>query len=362
MAEKNKLKEALSILEKENGISKEEMLESIETALITACKKNYDIEQNNKVIFNEKKGTLQLFAQKEVVEAVENDNLQITLENARKIDNIYNIGDICNIEVIPKDFNRITAQTAKQVIVQKIRDSNKNKIYNKYKSYEKEIVTALIQRIDFERKNVILAIDGLQAILPSNEQIPGENYTVNEKIKVYILELSKNSKGIQALASRGNIEFVVRLFEETITEIYDGVVKIEAVSREPGQRSKVALSSTNENVDPIGSCIGENGLKINSIINELNGEKIDLIKHDKEPEKFIVSALSPSKPIGIEVDEVEKSAKVVVKDEFLSLAIGKRGQNVRLAVKLTGYKIDIKSQTQAIEENYIDNESYLENE
>ncbi len=357
--EKYNLIDALEILEKENEIPRAEMLEAIESALVTACKKNHDIDQNNKVVFNNQTGELQLFAQKQVVEESMNDNIEISLKDAKKINPQYEIGDICSIEIITKDFNRITAQTAKQVIMQKIRDSRKNSLYEKYKNYEKEIVTAVIQRIDYERKNVLLSINGLQAILPQNEQIAGERYNVNDRIKVYILEINKNSKGLQGLASRINIEFVIRLFEERIPEIHDGIVVIEAISREAGQRSKIALTSKDENVEVIGSCIGENGLKINDIIRELNGEKIDLIKYSSDSREFITSSLNPCKPIGIEVDEQLKTAKVVVNDEHLSLAIGKKGQNVRLAVKLTGYKIDIKSKTQALEEDYISEECYF---
>lgn len=349
--------DALNILEQEKGISKEIVLEAIETSLLTATKKNFDIDQESRVTFDRETGKIQLFVKKEVVEEVFDDNTEISLEVAREKNPTYEIGDIIEQEVIPKDFDRITAQTAKQVITQKLRAEERNILFEKFSNMEKELVTGVIKR--FDRKNVVMTINDMEAIMLQQEQIINERYTINDKIKVYIVEIKQTPKGVNAFVSRKNPKFVVRLFEEKIPEIHDGTVDIKSVSREAGQRTKLAIFSNDKNVDAISACIGLNGMKINSIIQELNGEKIDLIYWSEDKREFISSALSPCKVLGVEMCEDEEVAKVVVPDDQLSLAIGKEGQNVRLAVKLTGIKIDIKNESVARDTDFIKEESYF---
>ncbi len=352
--------EALNILESEKGISKEIVLEAIESSLLTATRKNFDIDQESRVAFDQETGKIQLFVKKEVVEEVFDENTEISLEDAKEKNPIYEIGDIVEEEVVPKNFDRITAQTAKQVITQKLREEERNILYDKFVNMEKELVTGTVKR--FDKKNVILTINGMEAILSQQEQIFKEKYTINDKIKVYISEIKQTPKGINAFVSRKDPRFVVRLFEEKVTEIHDGVVEVKSVSREAGQRTKIAVHSNDPNVDAISACIGEKGVKINSIIKELNGEKIDLIYWSEDVRQFVSAALSPCKVLGVEVSEEENVAKAVVPDDQLSLAIGKEGQNVRLAVKLANMKIDIKNESAAIEIGFINEESYFENE
>ncbi len=349
---------ALEILENEKGIDRNVILEAIETSLITATKKSFDIDQESRVAIDYETGKIQLFVKKLVVEEVYDDNTEISLEAARLKNPNFELDDIVEEEVIPNDFDRITAQTAKQVITQKIRSVERTILYDKFVNLEKELVTATIQR--FDKRNVILSINEMEGILLQSEQIINEKYKINDKIKVYIMEIKQSPKGIHAIVSRKNEQFVARLFEEKITEIHDGIIEIKSVSREAGNRAKIAVFSKDENVDAIGSCVGVNGMKINSIISELNGEKIDLIKWNEDERAFIAAALSPCKVIGVELTE-EGVAKVVVPDDQLSLAIGKEGQNVRLAVRLTNKKIDIKNETTARETNFISEDSYFKN-
>ncbi|HHW67396.1 MAG: transcription termination/antitermination protein NusA [Epulopiscium sp.] len=336
---------ALEQLAKEKGIDKELLIEAIETSLVSACKKNFGTSQNIKVIIDRENGDVSVYAQKAVVEEVENDALEISLEDARKIKVTYEVGDIVDIEVTPKNFGRIAAQTAKQVVVQRIREAEREIIYNQYITKEKDIITGIIQRK--ERKNVIINLGKTEAILPPNEQIPGEEYNFNSRIKVYVLEVKQTTKGPQINVSRTHPELVKRLFEQEVPEVYEGIVEIKSISREAGSRTKMAVYSKDPEVDPVGACVGQNGQRVNVIVNELRGEKIDIIQWSEDPKEYIAAALSPSKVLEVSVNEEDKSAKVIVPDYQLSLAIGKEGQNARLAAKLTGWRIDIKSESQA---------------
>ncbi len=349
--------EALEILENDKGISREVVLEAIETSLLTATRKNFELDQESRVAIDYETGKIQLFVKKEIVEEVFDENTEVSLEYAREKNPNYEIGDIIEEEVVPKNFDRITAQTAKQVITQKLRTEERNILYEKFVTMEKELVTGVVKR--FDKRNVILTINDMEAVLLQQEQIINEKYTINDKIKVYIVEIKQTPKGVNAFVSRKDPKFVVRLFEEKVTEIHDGIIEIKSISREAGQRTKLALKSNDENIDAISACIGTNSIKINSIIKELNGEKIDLIYWSEDVRDFIASSLSPCKVLGVEVSEEDDVAKVVVPDDQLSLAIGKEGQNVRLAVKLANRKIDIKSESVAKELNFIKEESYF---
>ena len=336
---------ALDELEKEKGIKKEVILESIETALVTAYKRNFDSEENVKITMDDKTGEIHVYAEKEVVETVTNPNLQINLEDARKINKILKIGDIAEIEIIPKNFGRIAAQTAKQVIVQKIREESRNVLFEAFNERKGEIVSGLVQKSD--GGVIILDLGKLEGIMTVREQIPTEKYHVNDKIRAYVLDVERGSKGApQVLVSRACPDFVRKLFELEIPEIYEGVIEIKSVSRDPGSRSKIAVYSPNENIDPVGSCVGQKGIRIQNIINELNGEKIDVIEWNADPAIYISSALLPAQVMAVDIHEDEKFAQVIVPDDQLSLAIGKAGQNARLAAKLTSWKIDIKSESQ----------------
>ena len=336
---------AMEELEKERGISKSYLLESLETALITAYKRNFDSAENVKVIINEENGDIQLFAQKEVVEDVQDEMQQISLEEAKKYDKKAEMGNIINIEIIPKNFGRIAAQTAKQVILQKVREAERNIIFTEYNDRKGEIVSGIVQKN--EKGTVILDLGKLEGIMPYKDQIPTETYKVNDKVKAYVVGVEKGLKGApQVFVSRSNPEFVRKLFEFEIPEIYEGLIEIKSVSRDAGSRSKVAVYSTNEDIDPVGSCVGQKGIRIQNIINELKGEKIDVIEWSEDPATFISSALLPAEVMAVDIKEEEKFAQVIVPDNQLSLAIGKSGQNARLAAKLTNWKIDIKSESQ----------------
>ncbi|PKM96073.1 MAG: transcription termination/antitermination protein NusA [Firmicutes bacterium HGW-Firmicutes-1] len=342
---------ALNQIEKEKGISKDILIEAIENSLITACKNNYGTSQNIKVNIDREKGDVVVYAEKEVVETVEDPHLTISLEKAKEIDKAYEIGDIVNIEVTPKNFGRIAAGKAKQVVVQKIREAERDVLFNQYITKEKEIVTGIIQRE--VKGSVVVNLGKIDAMLVDKEQVPGEVYPPNERLKVYVIEVKESTKGPKIYVSRTHPELIKRLFEQEVPEVHDGVVEIKSISREAGSRTKIAVHSNNSNVDPVGSCVGHNGARVGIIVHELKGEKIDIVPWSEDPAKFISAALSPSKVVKVAVDIKVKSAKVVVPDYQLSLAIGKEGQNARLAAKLTGYKIDIKSETQAKETNFI---------
>ena len=339
---------AMEDLEKERGISKDYLLESIETALVTAYKRNFDTDENVKVAMDDETGEVHVYAEKDVVENaedVEDVNIQITLDDARQIDSKLQVGDKALVEIVPKNFGRIAAGTAKQVIVQKIREASRNFLFDEFNERKGEIVSGLIQKA--EGGSVVLDLGKLEGIMPVKEQIPTETYKVNDKIRAYILNVERGLKGApQVLVSRAHPDFVRKLFELEIPEIYEGVIEIKSVSRDPGNRSKVAVYSPNENIDPVGSCVGQKGIRIQNIINELNGEKIDVIEWSKDPSIYISAALLPAQVMAVDINEEEKFAQVIVPNDQLSLAIGKSGQNVRLAARLTNWKIDIKSEAQ----------------
>ena len=336
---------ALEELEKEKGIKKEYVIESIETALVTAYKRNFDSAENVKVVMDNVTGASHLYSVKEVVETVEDSKLQISLEDAKKISKKIKVGETVDIELAPKNFGRIAAQTAKQVIIQKLREAEREVLYTQYSDRKGEIVSGIVQKAD--GSVVVLDLGKLEGIMPLKEQIPTEKYRVNDKIRGYVSDVLKGTKGApQVLVSRAAGDFVRKLFEFEIPEIYEGLIEIKSVSRDPGKRCKVAVYSTNQDIDPVGSCVGQKGIRIQNIINELNGEKIDVIEWDEDPAIFISSALLPAKVMAVDVKEEEKFAQVIVPDDQLSLAIGKSGQNARLAAKLTNWKIDIKSESQ----------------
>ena len=339
---------AIQELEKEKGIKKDYLLDSIESALLTAYRRNYNSQENVKVVVDRETGASHLYAVKEVVEHAENPILQISLEEARKIDKEAQIGSTVDVELVPKNFGRIAAQTAKQVIIQKLREAEREIIYNEYNERKGEIVSGIIQKAD--PNIVVMDLGKVEGVMPAKEQIPTEKYHVNDKIKGYILDVEKGAKGVpQVIISRACPEFVKKLFEFEIPEIYEGVIEIKAVSRDAGSRSKVAVYSPNENIDPVGSCVGQKGVRIQNIINELNGEKIDVIEWNADLSIYISSALLPAQVMAVDIDEENRIAQVIVPDDQLSLAIGKSGQNARLAAKLTGlsdWRIDIKSETQ----------------
>lgn len=336
---------ALEELEKEKGIKKEYLLEAIETALVTAYKRNFDSLENVKVSMDEKTGATHIYALKEVKRTPENENLEISLKDAHKINKDLKSGDTVEIEIVPKNFGRIAAQTAKQVIVQKLREAERDIVFSEFNDRKGEIVSGLIQKAD--KNIVVMDLGKLEGIMPTKEQIPTEHYKVNDKIKGYVLSVERGQKGApQVTVSRSNPDFVRKLLEFEIPEIYEGVIEIKSVSRDPGYRSKVAVYSPDPNIDPVGSCVGQKGVRIQNIINELNGEKIDVIEWNEDPSIFIASALMPSTILAVDLKEEEKFAQVIVPDDQLSLAIGRAGQNVRLAAKLTGWKIDIKSESQ----------------
>lgn len=336
--------EALEQIGKEKGITTDILLEAIEAALISAYKKNYGTSQNVRVNIDRDTGEVKVFTLKNVVENVENDLLEISPEEAKKYNPSCRINDIVEIEVTPKKFGRIAAQTAKQVVVQRIREAERDVIYEEFSGRESDIVTGMIQRID--KKIVYIDLGKIEAILMPAEQTIGEEYTQGKRIKTYILEVRKTTKGPQIYVSRTHPGLVKRLFELEVPEIHDGVVEIKAIARESGSRTKIAVHSRDENVDPVGSCVGPKGIRVQAVVEELSGEKIDIIKWSKDYEQYIANSLSPAKVVSVNINEAEKIANVVVDDHQLSLAIGKEGQNARLAAKLTGWKIDIKSTSQ----------------
>ena len=332
-------------------IVKEIIFEAIETSLVSACKKNYGSGQNVKVVIDRESGVVSVYAQKDVVEDVEDPVTQISLEDAKKQDEKYQIGDVCSIEVTPKNFGRISAQTAKQVVVQKFREAEREILYNQYISKEKDIVTGIVQRK--ERKNVIIQLGKIDAVLAPAEQIPGEEYNFGDRLKVYVLEVKQTTKGPQIFVSRTHPELVKRLFEQEVPEVFDGTVEIKSIAREAGSRTKMAVYSKIPNVDAVGACVGPNGCRVNIVVSELKDEKIDIITWDEDPKKFIAAALSPSKVVAVALSKEEQSARIIVPDHQLSLAIGKEGQNARLSAKLTGWRIDIRSESQAAGTDFI---------
>ena len=341
------LLEAMEVLEKEKNISKETLLEAIENSLLTACKNHFGKADNVRVNINPDTCDFAVYMEKEVVETPEDDQLQISLVDAKMMNPKYEVGDTVQIPLDSKKFGRIATQNAKNVILQKIREEERTSLYKEYYMKEKDVMTGIVQRM--LGKNVSINLGRVDAILNESEQVKGETFRPTERVKVYILEVKDTPKGPRISVSRTHPDLVKRLFESEVAEVRDGTVEIKAIAREAGSRSKIAVMSNDPNVDPVGACVGLNGSRVNSIVNELRGEKIDIINWDENPAYLIENALSPAKVIFVVADEEEREAQVIVPDYQLSLAIGKEGQNARLAARLTGFKIDIKSETQARE-------------
>ena len=341
------LLEAMEVLEKEKNISKETLLEAIENSLLTACKNHFGKADNVRVNINPDTCDFAVYMEKEVVETPEDDQLQISLVDAKMMNPKYEVGDTVQIPLDSKKFGRIATQNAKNVILQKIREEERKAVFDQYFEKEKDIVTGIVQR--YVGKNVSINLGKADAMLTENEQVKGEVFKPTERIKLYVVEVKNTTKGPKILVSRTHPELVKRLFESEVAEVREGIVEIKAIAREAGSRTKIAVWSNDPDVDPVGACVGMNGARVNAIVGELRGEKIDIITWNENPAMMIENALSPAKVISVIADAEEKSAKVVVPDYQLSLAIGKEGQNARLAAKLTGYKIDIKSESQAAE-------------
>ncbi len=361
--------QAIEDLEKERHISKDILIEAIESALVSAYKKNYGTSQNVRVDINEETGDINVYMRMDVVEELEDELTQLSLEEAREIDPRYEVGDIVEYQVTPRDFGRIAAQTAKQVVVQRIREAERGMIFDDFITRQGEIVTGTVQRVSNE--TLFVNIGKTEGILSANEQVPGERYQVNDRLKVYIMDVKKTNKGPQVFLSRSHPGLVKRLFELEVPEIEDGTVEIRGIAREAGSRTKMAVYTEFENVDPVGSCVGTRGARVQAIVDELHGEKIDIIPWSEDPEQLIANVLSPAKVEKVIIDEGdEKIATVVVPDYQLSLAIGKEGQNVRLAARVSGWKIDIKSHTQyfgsedfvEVEDDFEDNQAGSEEE
>lgn len=350
--------EAFREVGREKGIAPEVLFDAIEAALISAYKRNFNSAQNVRVSLDRLTGSYHVYAIKTIVETVENEVTEISLAEARQIKYEYEVGDILEIEVTPANFGRIAAQTAKQVVVQRIREAERGIIYEEFSNRESDIITGIVQRV--EAKNVFIDLGKTEAVLAPSEQIMGEEYNHGDRIKAYIIEVKKTSKGPQILVSRTHPGLLKRLFELEVPEIHEGIVEIKSVAREPGMRSKIAVFSKDESVDPVGSCVGHKGLRVQAIVDELRNEKIDIVKWNADSAKYIANALSPAKVVSVAVNEAEKISRVVVPDYQLSLAIGKEGQNARLAAKLTGWKIDIKSETQAADEVLDENMNVVE--
>ena len=350
--------EALKELGREKGIAPEILFDAIEAALISAYKRNFGSAQNVRVTLNRDTGSYHVYAIKTVVEEVENDVTEISLSQARAIRPEYEVDDVIEIEVTPANFGRIAAQTAKQVVVQRVREAERGIIYEEFMSRESDIITGLVQRV--ENRNVFIDLGKTEAVLTPAEQIPTETYNHGDRIKAYIVEVKKTNKGPQVVVSRTHPGLLKRLFELEVPEIQDGTVEIKSVARESGMRSKIAVYSKDENVDPVGSCVGQKGMRVQAIVDELGSEKIDIVKWNEDSAKYIANALSPAKVVSVAVNEEEKISRVVVPDYQISLAIGKEGQNARLAAKLTGWKIDIKSESQAAEEVLDENMNEVE--
>ncbi|MDE7309336.1 MAG: transcription termination factor NusA [Lachnospiraceae bacterium] len=339
------LMEALNVLEREKDISKDVILEAIENSLLTAYKVHYGKSDNVTINIDHQTGDYKILAAKQVVEVVEDRATQISLEDAWKISKKYQLDDVVSVEVKSKEFGRIATQNAKNIITQKIREEERRVLFDKYYGKEKDVVTGIVQRIN--DRNISINLGKVDAILNESEQVPGERLMPNDRIKLYVTEVKDTSRGPKILVSRTHPELVKRLFEAEVSEVKDGTVEIMGISREAGSRSKISVRSNDSNVDPVGACVGLNGTRVNAIVNELRGEKIDIVNWNENPAVLIENALSPAKVVSVIANDEEKTARVVVPDYQLSLAIGKEGQNARLAARLTGFKIDIKSESQA---------------
>lgn len=356
----SELFDAINYLEKDKGIEKAVLLEALEAALISAYKKNYQSTNNVEVKFDEEKGTMEIHAHKTVVEEVENEQEQISLDEARELNLNYNIDDIVEVEVTPKDFGRIAAQAAKQVVTQRVREAERGVIFSEYVDREEDVMTGIIQKVD--PNFVYVDLGKIEAKLAKTEQIDTEDYHVHGRLKVFVTKVENTNKGPQIYISRSHPGLLKRLFEMEVPEIYDGVVEVKSISREAGDRSKISVHAEDEDVDAVGACVGPKGQRVQAVVDELNNEKIDIVEWSEDPVVYVSNALSPSKVMKVLVDEENKATTVIVPDYQLSLAIGKRGQNARLAAKLTGWKIDIKSETVAREEGLLDDEPIEINE
>lgn len=338
--------EAFATLENEKGIKQEIIVDAIKAALVAAYKKNYNQAQNVEVDFDERKGNFKVMAIKTVVDEVQDARLEVSLKETLEINKAYEVGDEIKFEVTPKDFGRISAQTAKQVIMQRLREAERNHIVSEYSQYQDELVTGVVERHD--NRFVYVMIDKVEAVMPRGDQMPNEVYNPQDKIRVLVTKVGNDTKGAQIVVSRTAPDMVKRLFEQEVPEVYDGTVQIVSVAREAGDRTKIAVKSDDPNIDPVGTCVGPKGARVQNVVNELGGENIDIVKYEDDPADFIANALNPAEVIAAQFgeDEDEKSALVIVPDYQLSLAIGKKGQNVRLAARLTGYKIDIRPESQ----------------
>ena len=351
--------EAFATLEKTKGIKQDVIVDAIKAALVAAYKKNYNQAQNVEVDFDERKGDFKVMAVKTVVDEVQDDRLEVSLKDALAINRAYEVGDEIRFEVTPKNFGRIAAQTAKQVIMQRLREAERNHIIDEYSQYEDELVTGTVERRD--NRFVYVKIGNVEAVMPHHDQMPNEVYNPQDQIRVLVTHVGSDSKGAQITVSRTAPDMVKRLFEQEVPEIYDGTVEIVSIAREAGDRTKMAVKSNDPNIDPVGTCVGQKGARVQNVVNELGGENIDIVKYEEDPSDFIANALNPAEVIAVQFgdDEDEKSALVIVPDYQLSLAIGKKGQNVRLAARLTGYKIDIRpeSEVEFVDENSSDSDS-----
>ena len=344
----------MDYLEKEKSIPREILIETIEAALLTAYKKNYTQHKNVKVDLNLTNGSYRVISRKDVVEEVEDETAEVDLDTARTINPAYEIGDPYDEDVTPKDFNRVGAQAAKQAVMQRLRDAERGILYEEFVDKEDEVMTGLIDRVD--HRFVYIQLGRTDAVLSESERIPNEVYRPNERLKVYVNKVEQTTKGPQIFVSRTHPNLIKRLFEKEVPEIYDGTVEIMSVAREAGERSKISVHAENTDVDAVGSCVGAKGARVEAVVNELSGEKIDIVLWDTDPRVFVRNALSPSQVVEVQVDEENQSTVVIVPDNQLSLAIGKKGQNARLAAKLTGWKIDIKSESDAVEEGLVEEE------
>ena len=336
---------ALDALEQEKGVKKEIVIEALEAALVSAYKRNYGQAQNVEVEFDQKKGNIHVYAVKEVTEEVFDSRLEVSYQDALEINKAYEVGDTIRFEVTPKDFGRIAAQTAKQVIMQRVREAERSIIYNEYSQYENEIMQGVVERRD--NKFIYVNLGKIEAVLSKQDQIPNEEYQAHDRIKVYVSKVENTTKGPQVFVSRTHPDLVKRLFEQEVPEIYDGTVEIVSIAREAGDRTKMAVRSTDPNVDPVGTCVGPKGQRVQLVVNELHGENMDIVKWEEDPSDYIANALNPAEVIAVQFNgDNEHTCTVIVPDYQLSLAIGKKGQNARLAAKLTGYKIDIKPESE----------------
>lgn len=346
--------EAFATLEEKKGIKQEVIVDAIKAALVAAYKKNYNQAQNVEVEFDEKKGNFKVIAVKTVVDEVQDNRLEVSLKDALSINRAYEVGDEIRFEVTPKNFGRIAAQTAKQVVMQRLREAERNQIVSEYSQYEDELITGTVERQD--NRFVYVKIGNVEAVMPHRDQMPNETYNPQDKIRVLVTRVGSDTKGAQIVVSRTAPDMVKRLFEQEVPEIYDGTVEIVSVAREAGDRTKIAVKSNDPNIDPVGTCVGQRGARVQNVVNELGGENIDIVKFEDDPSDFIANALNPAEVIAVQFgeDEEEKSALVIVPDYQLSLAIGKKGQNVRLAARLTGYKIDIRPESEV---EFVDEDS-----